>query len=401
MTGFFRGIKHQTNNNVPRSVELLSSTVRAFVGTAPQSDAEQLPLDEPVLFNNAVEAAKVGLLASSNGTLGRSLSASLDQAQGQVVVVRVAEGADIPETVSNIIGGIDQDTGEGRGLSALLSARAKLGVQPRIVCVPEYTSYLVRNSEGAVSSSPVISAALPILERLRAFMYADGPNTTDDEAVQLRNTLGSKRVMLVDPLGLRYDTEQDTLLPLSGAAYYTGVRARVDTELGLPNSVSNKLIYGIDGTVRPIDFDPNDPATRANHLNANDISTIVNYQGWRTGGNRTCSSDQLWSYEAHVRLHDIVLDSLVQAHLYALDQVVSGRYVDAVLATVNAYLRGITAQGLISGGRCWLPADRNTAQDFEQGKVFFALEYGRYGIAENITFEAAINNDYTVEQIFG
>jgi uncharacterized protein len=71
-------------------------------------------------------------------------------------VVRVAEGDDEAETISNIIGGSDAN-GQYTGMKALLAAQTQLGVKPRILGVP------------GLDSLEVATALASIAQQLRAF----------------------------------------------------------------------------------------------------------------------------------------------------------------------------------------------------------------------------------------
>jgi len=74
------------------------------------------------------------------------------------VVVRVAAGETEAETISNIIGGTDEN-GKYTGMKALLSAQTQLDVKPRILGVP------------GLDSLEVATALASICQQLRAFGY--------------------------------------------------------------------------------------------------------------------------------------------------------------------------------------------------------------------------------------
>jgi phage tail sheath protein FI len=398
---YLHGIETLTVDNVPRSIRTARSSVIGIVGTAPDADPDLFPLNEPVLVMNARDARGLDTVGDFLGTLPDAMDAIYRQAGATCVVVRVAEEEDIESTISNVIGGTDAQTGEPLGIEALRAAQSKVGLVPRILCVPEFTSFVTREElTDKITASPVINALVPVANTLRGFIYADGPNTTDAEAVQFRETIGSQRVMIVDPYAKVWDAVTNKETIRGASAYYAGVRSRLDTERGFHWNISNQPIYGLTGVARPIDVSLGARNTRANYLNENEVSTIVNLTGYRTWGGRTCSDDEQWAFENHVRIHDMILESLVEAHLWALDRNIDRNYADAVTEGVNAYLRDLEAREIISGGTCSFSEERNTISTMEQGQAFFSFDYGRYGVAEHIIFEAAVNNDYTVEQLF-
>jgi len=398
---YLHGIEALTVDDGPRPIRTARSSVIGIVGTAPDADPELFPLNEPVLVMNPGDARGLDTIGDFAGTLPDAMDAIYRQAGATCVVVRVEEGADTESTISNVIGGTDAQTGDPLGVEVLRAAQSKVGLVPRILCVPEYTSFVTRDGQDdSITASPVINALVSVADTLRGFIYADGPNTTDEEAVQFRDTLGSQRVMVIDPYAKVWDTVANDETIRSAAAYFAGVRARLDTERGFHWNISNQAINGLTGVARPIDVSLGARNTRANYLNENEVATIVNLTGFRTWGGRTCSDDPLWAFENHVRIHDMILESLVQAHLWALDRNIDRNYADAVAEGVNAYLRDLEARRIISGGTCVFSEEKNTSSSMELGRAFFSIDYGRYGVAEHIIFEAAVNNDYTVEQLF-
>ena len=398
---YLHGIEALTVDYGPRPIRTARSSVIGVVGTAPDADPDLFPLNEPVLVMNTGDARGLDTVGDFAGTLPDAMRAIYQQAGATCVVVRVADGQDIETTISNVIGGTDAQTGDPLGVEVLRAAQSKVGLVPLILCVPEFTSFVTRDDlTDKITSSPVINALAGVANTLRAFIYADGPNTTDEDAVTLRETMSSQRVMIIDPYAKCWDTAANAETICSSSAYYAGVRARLDTEHGFHWNISNQSIYGLTGVARPIDVSLGDRNTRANYLNENEVATIVNLTGYRTWGGRTCSDDSQWAFENHVRIHDMILESLVQAHLWALDRNIDRNYADAVTEGVNAYLRDLAAREIISGGTCVFSEEKNTIATMELGRAYFSFDYGRYGVAEHVIFEAAVNNDYTVEQLF-
>lgn len=113
----------------------------------------------------------------------------------------------------------------------------------------------------------MIAELVPIATKLRAVIIAEGPNSTDT------------------------DTAISTKIVHPASARVAGVIAKSDAERGFWHSPSNRLIDGIVGTARPIDFTLGDATSRANILNENEVATIIQRDGYRLWGNRTASSD--------------------------------------------------------------------------------------------------------------
>ena len=153
----------------------------------------------------------------------------------------------------------------------------------------------------------------------------EGPSTTDAAATTYRRNFGARRAYLVDP-GVKVTDAADETVDRPNSPYVAGVIARSDAERGFWWSPSNRLINGITGTSREIDFALGDPNARANLLNEDEVATIIRQTGYRLWGNRTCSADPKWAFLSVVRIADALNDSLLRAHLWAVDRNITRTY---------------------------------------------------------------------------
>lgn len=249
-----------------------------------------------------------------------------------------------------------------------------------------------------IVGNAVVSELIGIAERLRAVIIADGPNTNDADAINYAGDFGSKRVYLVDPKVIKVDEAGNNVTEWSSPCV-AGLLAKSDNERGFWWSPSNQNINGIIGTSRPIDFTLGDPNARANLLNEQNVATIIREDGFRLWGNRTLSSDQKWTFLCVVRTADIINDSLMAAHLWAVDRGITKQYVEDVVEGVNSYLRHLTTIGAILGGTCWADPDLNTADQIAQGKVYFDFDFTPVYPAEHIIMRSHLVGDY-ISEIF-
>jgi phage tail sheath protein FI len=245
----------------------------------------------------------------------------------------------------------------------------------------------------------VVAELVGIAERLRAVIVADGPNTTDAEAITYRGDWGSKRVYVVDP-GVKIRNSLGELIDQPASARVAGMIALSDNERGFWWSPSNRLMNGIVGTGRDVDFTLGDANSWANLLNENEVATIIRHDGFRLWGNRTCSEDPKWAFLSVVRTADMINDSILRAHLWAVDRNITRTYLEDVAQGVNNYLQRLKAQGAILGGICYPSPDLNTPANIADGKVFFDFEFSPPYPAEHITFRSRLVNDY-LEEVLG
>ncbi|MCD6527001.1 MAG: phage tail sheath subtilisin-like domain-containing protein [Desulfuromonas sp.] len=390
---FLHGVEVVEIDNGVRPIRTVRSSVIGLVGTAPDADAAIFPLNTPVLIaGNRIEAAKLDTVGDGNGTLPDAIDAIFDQCGAMVVVIRVDEGADEAATLTAIVGGVDATTGQYQGVHGLLSSESVLGVAPKILCAPGYTSQ--RPSELA---NPVVAELAGIADRLRAVIIADGPNTNDAAAQAYAGDSGSKRVYVVDP-GVKVFVD-GAYVDQPASARVAGMIAKSDAERGFWFSPSNREIYGIGGTTRAVDFTLGDANCRANLLNEQNIATIINQNGYRLWGNRTLSADVKWAFLSVVRTADMINESLLRAHLWAVDRNITKTYIEDVSEGVKAYLRHLTSIGAILGGDCWADPELNTPEQIAAGKVYFDFDFTPPTPAEHVTFRSHLVNDYIKEVI--
>ncbi|OLL49152.1 phage tail sheath subtilisin-like domain-containing protein [Bartonella henselae] len=408
-TGFLHGVEVVEVDDGTRPLRAVQSGVIGIVGTAPDADEQAFPLNTPVLVAGSLsQAAKLDRTGKRRGTLPNALDLIFKQVGAIVVVVRVQEGDNENTTLTNILGGVNAN-GAYEGVHAFIGAQSIVGQTPRILIAPGFTNKRTTTDlsiEGldyqdeplvTVESYGIAAELIGIAERLRAIVVLDAPNTTDEAALSTAKDFDSKRAILIDPF-VKVNRDGKILEEPASAAV-AGVIAKTDFTHGFWHSPSNKVINGIVGTARPIDFSIGDRSSRANLLNEQNITTIIRENGYRLWGNRTLSSDTKFAFLSVVRTADMINDAILRGHLWAVDRNIKKTYMHDVSESVNAYLRDLKAQGAILGGRCTPDLELNTASAIESGKVYFNVEFTPTTPAEHITFRSQIINDY-LEEIF-
>ncbi|WP_375653737.1 phage tail sheath subtilisin-like domain-containing protein [Bartonella sp. AP19HLJMH] len=401
-TGFLHGVEVVEVDDGTRPLRAVQSAVIGIVGTAPDADEQAFPLNTPVLVTGSLsQAAKLDKTGKRQGTLPNALDLIFKQVGAIVVVVRVNEGDNENATLTNILGGVNAN-GAYEGVHAFIGAQSIVGQTPRILIAPSFTHQrpssvnIEENGTGA-TANPVAAELIGIAERLRAIVVLDAPNTTDEAALSTAKDFDSKRAILIDPFVKVNRNGKIVEQPASAAV--AGVIAKTDFTHGFWHSPSNKVINGIVGIARPIDFSIGDRSSRANLLNEQNITTIIRENGYRLWGNRTLSSDTKFAFLSVVRTADMINDAILRGHLWAVDRNIKKTYMNDVSESVNAYLRDLKAQGAILGGRCTPDPELNTASAIEGGRVYFNVEFTPTTPAEHITFRSRIVNDY-LEEIF-
>jgi phage tail sheath protein FI len=394
---FLHGIDTIELDDGPRPIRTVKSSVIGLIGTAPGADESRFPLDTPRLVaGRRAEAAGLG----TAGTLPAAIDGIFDQCGAMVVVVRVAAGTAIPEdieheqpavsaedaTLSNVIGGVDDLTGRRLGLQAFLDARSAVKAVPRILAAPGFSHRLAAGTE-----------MVAIAERLKAVAILDGPNTTDQDAISSRENYGSDRAFIVDPWATVWDTNTSAEAVYPASARVAGLIAKMDNERGWWWSPSNQVINGITGTARGIDFELGDFNCRANYLNENDVATIIHEDGYRLWGNRSCASDPKTAFLCVRRSADMIAESILYAHLWAVDRGITKTYLEDVRDGVRAYIRHLKKTGALLGGDCWVDPELNTPDQISQGIVYWDYDFTPVYPAEHLVFRAHIVETYVAD----
>ena len=395
---FLHGVEVIEIDSGPRPIRTVRSSVIGIIGTAPAADEEKFPYNMPVLIaGSRAEAAALGGL----GTLPAAVDDIFDQTGAMLVVIRVPDGgaeeapfvdpellefAPFIPNLPQIIGGVDAETGQYLGVQAFLAAESEVHVTPRILIAPEYSHH-----------PAVANELLSVAERLRAVVIADGPNMTDADAIDYRDMFGSPRLYLVDPWVKIWDAASNVEVVRPASARVAGLIAKSGAERGFWWSPSNREIRGVLGTARSVDFALGDVNARANYLNEHEVTTIIQKTGFRLWGNRTCSADPKWAFLSVRRTADMINESLLRAHMWAVDRNITKTYLEDVLEGVNAYLRHLRTVGAIINGRAWADPDLNTPDQISQGKVYIDFDFTPPYPAEHITFRSHLVNDYLVE----
>ena len=379
---YHHGLRVVEINEGTRPIRTIATAVQGLIATAEDADATVFPLNTAVLITNTQAAvAKAG----TNGTLKTALQAMANQANSICVVVRVAAAEDEAAQTANVIGTVDA-TGKYTGAKALLLAKAKLGVQPRIIGAP------------GLDTQAVATELATIAKKLRAFayVYAWGCETKED-VVAYRDAFAARELMVIWPnfVAFNVDTAQTETVPAVAVAM--GLRAKIDNEIGWHKTLSNVAVNGVTGIDADVTWDLQDPATDAGYLNSNEITTLIQHDGFRFWGSRTCSDDPLFAFENYTRTAQIMADTIAEAHMWAIDKPMHGSLVNDMLEGIKAKQREWTRLGYLMGGDAWYDPELNSKDTLKAGKLYIDYDYTPVPPLEDLTFRQRITDSYLAD----
>ena len=384
---FLHGLEVVESASGLSEVKVNSTSVIGVIGTAPGADVDLYPLNTPVLVSGSL-ANVTGL--GEDGTIPSALKGIFDQCSAKVVIVRVEQSVNenaeegASETLANVIG--SEAGGVYTGMHAFVCAQSLLGYTPKVLIAPGFSNDV-----------SVATELLTIANRLKAVVVADAPNS-QEEAVTYASTeaLASDRMYVVYPYVVIANN-----IEVAASPYVAGVIAKTDSEVGFWASPSNKQIAGIIGLSNAVDYSHGDASCVANVLNEANVTTIVNYDGYRLWGNRTTAgAASKIKFLCVRRTADAINEAVLNSHLWAVDRNIVKNYLTEVVESVNAFLRDLKARGAILHGECKVNKELTTSENVMAGKVYFDFEFTPAYCAEHVTFTSYLNNDKIEEVLF-
>ena len=380
---FHHGIRVTEVSEGINSIRIVSTAVIGLVATASDADAATFPLNRSVLVTK-VDAA-IGK-AGTKGTLALALNAIKEQCRPVLVVVRVADGEGATEAERRT----DQDAkvigttagNQYTGLQALLAAQAQLGVKPRILGAP------------GLDSQAVTDALASVAIKLRGFAYAAAIGNDVAEAQAYREHFGQRELMLLWPGFKALDLSTAAVQDASPVAYALGLRARIDQEQGWHKTLSNVPLSGVLGISRDVHWDLQSPDTEAGILNQAGITTLIQSQGHRFWGSRTCTDSELFRFESSVRTAQVLADTMAEAHFWAVDKPMHPSLVKDILEGINTKFRELKALGYILDGKAWYDETVNETATLKAGKLVLDYDYTPVPPLEDLGFRQRITDRY-------
>ena len=374
-------------------------------------------VNEAVTFDNATGIAKLAhgaaaalVLKSNDGatTYVAGTDYTVDLAKG--VITRKAGGA-IPAgasgkasydyadptkvTAADIIGTVDA-AGRRTGMKALRDTYNLMGFFAKILIAP---AWCTQNS--------VATELIAMAGYLGGIALIDAPiGTTFSQALAGRGPAGSinfntssERVMLCYPHLKVYDMETDTERLEPYSQRLAGVIAAKDLERGFWWSPSNTEIKGIVGVERQLSAMIDDPNCEVNLLNEAGITTVFNSfgTGLRAWGNRSAAWPTLTHMKNFInvrRTGDIINESIRYFSLQFMDRPLDQALIDALVESVNGYIRKLVGDGALLGGKCWFDTARNPETELAAGHLLLNYKYTPPPPMERLTYETEITSEY-------
>lgn len=292
---------------------------------------------------------------------------------------------------ADIIGGVSVD-GTVKGLELVNQVFPRFRIVPGTIVAPKFSTN--------VTVSAVMAAKASLINGVfRSLALLDIPTDEVTDYTKVAQYKNDKNIV---------STHQVACWPkgsLGGVQYHlstqaAGVIAHTNSLNGdVPYvSPSNKNLQ-IDSAVLTDGTEIMLGNDQAAYLNGQGIVTALNWiGGWKLWGNRTAiypgSTDPKDSFIALRNTINWVLNTVILTYWEKVDDPTDPKLIDNVVTSVNIWLNGLAASGVLLGGRVEFISEENPETSLADGKIKFHLYLGFKTPAKEIKFVAEYDTSY-------
>lgn len=378
------GVNTVTSANAARPIRVQSSTPIGIVGTVllpANADTmsvenkkvyEKIKVNEPLFFGSADKALE--FFEDLEGTIRESLDGIADQnVSGPVIIIAVElevyhSGKVAEEFYDDLTmkSKIIKAVGELKGVAGVV------GYKPNLIVALRFSHDLAVSTE-----------MQSVAQRLLAMTIVDLKSDNESEAVLSAVSFGTNRVLLCDPYVKVWDTftNAEILQPLS--ARRAGLIAWTDGqwEYGFADSHSNRIINGITGTARTIEFNAGQDC-EADRLRTKGIGTVIRHNGFRMWGGETTDIDPIWQDHTRVRIFDRISEAALDGLFWAIDR--RADILKSVKDSVEEMLLALKGAKVALGFSVYWDTERNTSANITAGKFYLIAEFQNMPIVKRL-----------------
>lgn len=366
----------------PEAMGGIGDNVIGLVGTAPNK-ALGVPLNSPFRINSFTLAAMLDPTGVEAGTLYQTVHQILKVVKVPIYVVVVDEGLTDADTLNNVIGGIDLESGQKLGLQALgVCAEA-----PTIIGAPGFSSEQAVHSELA-----------SVGKRLRARVVLDGKDVPVSGQVANSETIGGAelgydRCYLVHQMPAVYSkaAKANVFLPPSSLA----IAALASVKQW--ESPGNQVTYAADVS-RTVEYNILDKSSEGDLLNRYGVSYYARTDlgGFSLIGNRSITG----KFISYVGLEDALGRKLGKAAQKVMSRNLTKEFMEQEVKRIDDWMQTLVADGTIPGAKIYLHPELNSVEKYKNGTWYLVIDYGRYAPNEHMIYQLNAN-DEIIEEFLG
>lgn len=287
--------------------------------------------------------------------------------------VRVSFTKARPDQVSSseIIGGVDGNTGEYKGLELVSKVFTKYRLVPGLIVAPKW-------SEKPEVAAIMRAKCTNINGLFSCISLVDIPSDTGGAEVysqapewKNRNNYMSERQIVCWPKVKLGDDIYHLSTQLAGVINSVD-SSHDDVPYKSPSNESLQMTACVNASGKEIDLG----LEEANYLNSQGIVTPLNFMsGWVSWGNRTgvypSATDPKDMWISIRRMFDWVGNTFIQTFWQKTDEPMTPRLIRTIVDTFNIYLNGLQARERLLGGRIEFQEQENVLTDLMNGILKF------------------------------
>ena len=273
-------------------------------------------------------------------------------------------------TSSDIIGGVDVQTGKYKGLELINSVFPKFRIVPGLIGAPKFSedsgvAAVMRakadNINGCFTGQAVID--IPSDSVNGAAKYNDVP-----EWKNRHNYMAEREIVCWPKIKLGEDVFHMST-QLIGLMNKTD-KARDDVPYKSPSNELFQMDSCINAAGEEIDLG----LEQANYLNSQGIVTALNWiGGWRAWGNRTgcypANTDVKDAFIPIRRMFDFLGNQFILTFWQKVDEPLTARLIRTIINSFDIYLNSLQARDMLLGGRVEFLESENSITDLMDGTL--------------------------------
>ncbi len=378
------GVNVTRSSSAARLIKIESSTpIGAVVSIALDESNEELINSlraEPLRFFASAETA-LKEFAGYEGSILRVLNGINEQNAKSPLILSfvVISPTQAQQNPEDFYGEEEIKTKVSEALLKIPSSQALFGYNPNLIIAPFFSHDL-----------DIGSQMQSIAQKLNAHAIIDLNCESESDAITKAFSYGSERVLLCDPYVKVWDNLKNThsFEPLS--ARVAGLIAYVDgeEEYGFSNSHSNRVLNGVSGTKRIVEFQAGQEC-EADRLRSQNITTIIRYSGFRIWGNNTTSMDSIWRDFTRVRVFDRIAEAALEGLFWAIDR--RADELKAAKDSVEQMLLSLKGAKVLVDYEVSWNDELNTPANITAGKFYLDVKTMNTPIVKRLE----VNFDYT------
>ncbi len=329
-----------------------------LIGVAPNKHPD-VSYGEPIKLYTLKDLALLDTTEKPAGMLYYSAKYFLEVAKVPCYVIIVEEGANVEETLANVIGGVSP-SGRLTGIAAFAACQEA----PTNVAAPGFHGIEVANALAALAEQTYCEG------------WTDGPDTNTVAAKQYAASLGEvhKRIWCCDVAGERWSHP----IPAS----IVGMAARCSVK---PSQTPNGAGTPLDDIARIIGYRVNDKNSEGVDLNQKGVSVTIRDPngGLMFLGTRTADG----SFGNIIGIENQLCRELIKSHRDTMKYNLDFDFFKQRIAQLSNWLSSLQADGEIIGAKCYLHETRNNLQRYKNGEWVLVIDWGAYRPNEHSIIE--------------